>query len=123
MPIFDEAADEIRKSFTENHTVVLGKLNCENPTEIAKNFNIFSYPNIILFRNGQQSKRRYNGARTLESFLSFIDIEMKDPMIKFQSLNDLDPKKRIIIGYFEGEDNMEYNTFRKVARNLQEECQ
>lgn len=127
MPIFDEAADKFR----ENSTIVLGKVDCEKQTEIEKRYNyVFFYPNFVLFRIGQKSKHKYKEARTLEAFLTFIDKEMKDPMIEFDSLEELDSKldhvdskKRIFIGLFNEEDTVEYNTFRKVARNLQEDCQ
>lgn len=112
MPIFNEAADKIKESYSENSSIVLGKFNCKNHREIEKIFKIFYYPNFILFRNGQKSKHKYKGDRTLESFLTFVDKEMEDPIIEFDSLEELDRMKRIIIGYFDEDDTVEYNTFR-----------
>lgn len=126
MPIFDEAANRIKESFSENSTIVLGKVDTVEQFELVKRFNMFHTPNFILFRNGKKSKHEYKEDRTLVSFLKFVKKEMEDPMIKFHSVEELDqadPKKRIFIGYFDEEDTVEYNTYRKVARNLQEDCQ
>lgn len=52
--------------------------------------------------------------------------QLEDPITEFSSLNDLhtlDSKKRIVIGYFDRRDQEEYQTFRRVATNLKEDCQ
>lgn len=79
-----------------------------------------------IVRNGQLTKREYRGQRSAEAFLEFVKKQLEDPIKEFSSLKDLetlDAKKRIIIGYFDRRDQMEYNTFRKVASSLKEECQ
>jgi endoplasmic reticulum resident protein 44 len=38
-------------------------------------------------------------------------------------LYDFQSKKRIIIGFFDRKDVPEYQTFRRVATNLKDDCQ
>lgn len=125
-PIFDEAADLVRKEFPDSGRVVMGKVDCDKQSAVASRFQISKYPTLKLIRNGQQSKREYRGARTPEAFLEFVKKQLEDPIIEFHNLRDLeklDAKKRIIIGYFDRRDMVEYNTFRRVATNLKDDCQ
>lgn len=125
-PIFDEAADLVRKEFPDSGRVVMGKVDCDKQSAVASRFQISKYPTLKLIRNGQQSKREYRGARTPEAFLEFVKKQLEDPIIEFHNLRDLeklDAKKRIIIGYFDRRDMNEYNTFRRVATNLKDDCQ
>jgi endoplasmic reticulum resident protein 44 len=72
------------------------------------------------------TKKEYRGARSAEAFVEFAKKQLEDPIKEFGSLKDLDTldeKKRIIIGYFDRRDMDEYQTFRRVATNLKEDCQ
>lgn len=125
-PVFNEAADKVREAFPEAGKVVLGKVDCDRETSIASRFHITKYPTLKVVRNGQLTKREYRGQRSAEAFLEFVKKQLEDPIKEFQSLQDLeklDSKKRIIIGYFERREQPEYNTFRRVATNLKEDCQ
>ena len=76
-------------------------------------------------RNGQIAKREYRGQRSAESFVKFVEEQTTDPIIEFQSLEELqnlDDKKRYILGYFEQKASPEYETFRKMASNLKDDC-
>jgi endoplasmic reticulum resident protein 44 len=60
------------------------------------------------------------------TFPRFAKKQLEDPIKEFASIKEvdtLDSKKRIIIGYFDRRDQPEYNTFRRVATNLKEDCQ
>ncbi|XP_067638885.1 endoplasmic reticulum resident protein 44 isoform X2 [Eurosta solidaginis] len=125
-PIFNEAADKVKAAFPEQGKVVLGRVDCDRETSIASRFHITKYPTLKVIRNGQVSKREYRGQRSAEAFLDFVRKQLEDPIKEFKSLKDLenlDSKKRIIIGYFDRRDQPEYDTFRKVATNLKEDCQ
>ncbi|XP_005183980.1 endoplasmic reticulum resident protein 44-like isoform X1 [Musca domestica] len=125
-PIFNEAADKVREAFPDAGKVVLGKVDCDKETAIASRFHITKYPTLKIVRNGQLSKREYRGQRSADAFLEFVKKQLEDPIKEFHSLKDLetlDSKKRIIIGYFDRRDQPEYDTFRKVASNLKDECQ
>ncbi|KAH8343476.1 endoplasmic reticulum resident protein 44 [Drosophila kikkawai] len=125
-PIFSEAADKIKAEFPEAGKVVLGKVDCDKETAIASRFHINKYPTLKIVRNGQLSKREYRGQRSADAFLEFVKKQLEDPIQEFKSLKDLenlDSKKRLILGYFDRRDQPEYDIFRKVATNLKEDCQ
>lgn len=104
----------------------MGKVDCDKETGIASRFHISKYPTLKVIRNGQPTKREYRGQRSADAFLEFVKKQLEDPIKEFQSLKDLenlDAKKRIIVGYFDRRDQPEYNIFRRVATNLKEDCQ
>lgn len=125
-PIFDEAADKVKQDFPEAGKVVMGKVDCDQESAVASRFHISKYPTLKIIRNGQPTKREYRGARTVDAFAEFVKKQLEDPIKEFHSLKDLeqlDSTKRIIVGYFDRRDQPEYNTFRRAAMNLKEECQ
>lgn len=125
-PIFDEAADNVREEFKESGRVVMGKVDCDKENSVASRFHISKYPTLKIIRNGQPTKREYRGQRSAEAFQEFVRKQLEDPIKEFHNLKDLevlDSKKRIIIGYFDRRDMPEYNSFRRVATNLKEDCQ
>ncbi|XP_055586662.1 endoplasmic reticulum resident protein 44 [Uranotaenia lowii] len=124
-PIFDEAADKVRELFPDGGRVVMGKVDCDKENSVASRFHISKYPTLKVIRNGQPTKREYRGARTVDAFVDFIKKQLEDPIKEFHHLKDLeqlDTKKRIVVGYFDRRDQVEYNTFRRVATNLKEDC-
>ncbi|XP_034239557.1 endoplasmic reticulum resident protein 44 isoform X2 [Thrips palmi] len=125
-PIFDEAADKVTAEFTTPGRVVMGKVDCDKEGSLASRFHITKYPTLKLFQNGQPAKREYRGQRSVEAFVSFVKKQLEDPTKEFASLKDLeklDDKKRMLIGYFDRRDNPDFNTFRRVATNLKDDCQ
>lgn len=125
-PIFDEAADKVREAFPDAGRVVLGKVDCDQQSEIAQRFHITKYPTLKIVRNGQTTKREYRGQRSADAFLEFVKKQLEDPIKEFHQVKDLDQldgKKRIVVGYFDRRDQQEYQTFRRVATNLKEDCQ
>ncbi|XP_044734540.1 endoplasmic reticulum resident protein 44-like [Chrysoperla carnea] len=125
-PIFDDAADRVAAEFPENGRVVMGKVDCDKESSVATRFHITKYPTLKVIRNGQPTKREYRGQRSAEAFTEFVKKQLEDPIKEFatiRELTDLDSKKRIIIGYFDRRDMPEYNTFRRVATNLKDDCQ
>ncbi|KAI9590232.1 endoplasmic reticulum resident protein 44 [Glossina fuscipes] len=125
-PIFNEAAEKIAEAFPESGKVVLGKVDCDKETAIASRFHITKYPTLKIVRNGQLSKREYRGQRSVDAFVEFVRKQLEDPIKEFKllkELDELDVKKRIIFGYFDRRDQPEYDTFRKVATNLKEDCE
>ncbi|XP_011498407.1 PREDICTED: endoplasmic reticulum resident protein 44 isoform X2 [Ceratosolen solmsi marchali] len=125
-PIFDEAADKVREAFPESDKVAMVKVDCDKESSVASRFHITKYPTLKVIRNGQPSKREYRGQRSVEAFVEFIKKQLEDPIKEFQDLKELqnlDDKKRMIIGYFDKKDVAEYELFRRVAGNLKEDCQ
>lgn len=125
-PIFEEAAEKVMAEFQTPGQVVMGKVDCDKENSIATRFHITKYPTLKVIRNGQPAKREYRGQRSAEAFYNFIKKQLEDPIKEFGDLADLkslDMKKRIIIGFFDQKDCPEYNTFRRVATNLKDDCQ
>ena len=57
--------------------------------------------------------------------VSFVEEQVRDPVQRMESLsdlNDLDTKKRHIIAYFEAENNIEVQHFKKIAKSLKDDC-
>ncbi|CRK91102.1 CLUMA_CG004790, isoform A [Clunio marinus] len=125
-PIFDEAADKVKETFPETGKVVFAKVNCDVETSIATKYHITKYPTLKVLRNGEVTKKEYRGQRSADAFVEYVKKQLEDPIKEFASLKDLenlDDKKRIIIGYFDRRDQDEYQLFRRVATNLKEDCQ
>ncbi|XP_044584543.1 endoplasmic reticulum resident protein 44-like isoform X1 [Cotesia glomerata] len=125
-PIFDEAADKLKEELPSGASVVMGKVDCDKESSIASRFQITKYPTLKIIKNGQPAKREYRGQRSAEAFVEFIKKQLEDPIREFndlKELTDLDDKKRMVIGYFDRKDLPEYDTFRKVAINLKDDCQ
>lgn len=124
-PIWDEAADKANEKFPEPGRVVFAKVDCDKESNLGTRFHITKYPTLKYVRNGQIAKREYRGQRSAESFVKFVEEQTTDPIIEFQSLEELqnlDDKKRYILGYFEQKASPEYETFRKMASNLKDDC-
>ncbi|XP_046469730.1 endoplasmic reticulum resident protein 44 isoform X1 [Neodiprion pinetum] len=125
-PIFDEAADKVAAEFPDAGRVVMGKVDCDSESSVASRFHITKYPTLKVIRNGQPTKREYRGQRSTEAFVQFVRKQLEDPIKEFfelKELNELDDKKRMIIGYFDRKDVPEYQMFRRVATNLKDDCQ
>ncbi|KAF7399304.1 hypothetical protein HZH68_007896 [Vespula germanica] len=125
-PIFEEAANKVHTAFPELGTVVMAKVDCDKEGSVASRFHISKYPTLKVIRNGQPTKREYRGQRSVEAFEQFIRKQLQDPIKEFydlKELNNLDDKKRMIIGYFDRKDIPEYQMFRRVATNLKDDCQ
>lgn len=116
----------MREEFNETGKVVMGKVDCDAENSVASRFQISKYPTLKVIRNGQPTKREYRGQRSADAFHEFVKKQLEDPIKEFHNLKDLeqlDSKKRIIVGYFDRRDQPEYNNFRRVATNLKEDCQ
>ena len=76
-------------------------------------------------RNGQIAKREYRGQRSADNFVQFVEEQTADPIKEFTALEELqnmDDKKRYILGYFEQKESSEYQVFRRMATNLKDDC-
>ena len=94
---------------------------------IGTRFHISKYPTLKAVRNGQLFKKEYRGQRSAEAFVNFVREQLVDPLKEFKQLseiqhNQLDDKKRHVIGYFETRESPEYANFAKVAAVLKDDC-
>ncbi|KOB68272.1 Thioredoxin domain-containing protein 4 [Operophtera brumata] len=125
MPIFDDASDEVTKAGYDTGKVVMGKVDCDAEAAIATRFHITKYPTLKLFHNGLPAKKEYRGQRSVEAFADFIKQQLVDPIKVFGTLKELleiSDEKRHIIGYMDRRDQPEYQTLRRVASTLKDEC-
>lgn len=125
MPIFDDAADEVSKAGYDSGKVVMGKVDCDKEGAVATRFHITKYPTLKLFRNGLPAKKEYRGQRSVEAFADFIKKQLTDSIVEFSTLKeliDLSDEKRHIIAYMDRRDQPEYETVRRVASSLKDEC-
>lgn len=124
-PIFDEAAENVKKEFPQTGKVVLGKVDCDAETAISNQYQISKYPTLKLFRDGQIMKKEYRGQRSAESLASFIKDQLKENVKVFESLQELEDAekdKSAVIGYLEKADSANYAIFQRMARSLRDDC-
>ncbi|CAG7835685.1 unnamed protein product [Allacma fusca] len=124
-PIFNEAAEKVEKEFGETGRVVLGRVDCDKQSSIASRYKVSKYPTLKLIRNGIALKKEYRGQRSPEAFLEYIKKQLESPIQEFHELNEvlkIDAKKRVFIGYMTSNTSQGYDTYRRVASNLKEEC-
>nr|KAG5713636.1 hypothetical protein BaRGS_024684 [Batillaria attramentaria] len=92
---------------------------------IASTYRISKYPTLKLFRNGQMVKKEYRGQRSADALANFIREELRDPVIEhnaLEELDELDTKKRHVLGYFENKNSENYRAFARVAGLLRDDC-
>jgi len=124
-PIFDEAADSVKKEFPQAGKVVLGKVDCDSETAISNQYQISKYPTLKLFRDGQMMKKEYRGQRSAESLANYIKEQLKENVKVVEStdgLVDAAKEKSAVIAYLEKADSANYAIFQRLARNLRDDC-
>ncbi|XP_059488469.1 endoplasmic reticulum resident protein 44 isoform X2 [Neocloeon triangulifer] len=121
-PIWDEAATLIAKSFPIPGKVVLAKVDCDAEGGIATRYHITKYPTLKIFRNGQVTKKEYRGQRSAEAMLAFVKKQMEDPVKEFKTGDKIEPAARAVIGVFASRLTPEYDTYRKAATSLKDDC-
>jgi len=126
-PILIKVDEAVQKAYP-NNAVRIGRVNCEEQQKLTQKYRISKYPTIKVFRHGVEMRSEYRGTRTAGDFMAYINELMKDPVVKYASLEEANQRiesrtRGILTGYFEREDSTAYSTFSKVAKALQEECQ
>ncbi|XP_064598270.1 endoplasmic reticulum resident protein 44-like [Liolophura sinensis] len=125
-PVFLEASNKIKAEFPIHGKIAFGKVDCDQETSISAGYHISKYPTLKLFRNGEIVKREFRGQRSADSIAAFIRDQITDPVQEhrtLEELDDLDTKKRHVIGYFASKESEEYKTFKKVASSLRDDCE
>ncbi|CAG0892653.1 unnamed protein product [Cyprideis torosa] len=126
-PIWDEAAEKLAKAVAQPGKVIMGKVDCDKQSDIAKRFHITKYPTLKLMKYGQLAKREYRGQRSADAFVKFLQDQLKDPFELFDKMEALDnisdTKKRHLVGFYLDRNTKEFETFRKVASYLVDSCQ
>lgn len=124
-PVFDESSRKIQEEFPHPGKIAFGKVDCDAETSVSSSYHISKYPTLKLFRNGQVVKKEYRGQRSVDALSEYIRDQLRDPIQEVKSLDDLDEldsKKRNIIGYFATKDSDSYKTYMRVASQLRDDC-
>ncbi|KAH3754869.1 hypothetical protein DPMN_189552 [Dreissena polymorpha] len=124
-PVFDEAAKKVKELFPDQGKVAFGKVDCDRETSISTQYHISKYPTLKLFRNGQAVKKEYRGQRSVEALTEFVRKQLEDTVQqhgKLEELDELQDKKRNMIGYFSDKETDSYKTYRRVAMQLRDDC-
>ncbi|XP_046376661.1 endoplasmic reticulum resident protein 44-like [Haliotis rufescens] len=124
-PVFEEASNKVREAFPMPGRVVFGKVDCDRETTIAQTYRINKYPTLKLFRNGEVVKKEYRGQRSADSLAQFIKDQLTDPAEEHtdaESLEELNNKKRHVVGYFQAKNSDTYKTFARVASSFRDDC-
>lgn len=136
-PVFQETAKSIYNETMDSspYTIVFGQINCEVQTTLSQRFRITKFPTTKLTLGGKVCKKEYRGARTLPAFKGYIQKYLADPVVYVHTLDDIkakvDEKKGSVIMYsgrFDEHGDQpavsdELSTFRRIALQLQEDCQ
>lgn len=125
-PVFDEAADHVMNKIQDPGKILFGKVDCEADSSIAARFHITKYPTLKLLRNGKLTKKEYRGQRSVEAITEYIQSLLKDPVKEIKEHSDFDSiqeDKKTGILYITSVDQREYGVFKKVAMDLQDDCQ
>ena len=126
-PIFQDAYNEIRKEF-ESERVLFAKVDCDHETDLASHFQITKYPTLKNFFEGNVHKREYRGQRSKDALVTHVRKYLEDPIVHVETneqfLSILDKNKPALLGYFSmpPKSGPEYETIRRVARFLRDEC-
>ncbi|XP_052813367.1 endoplasmic reticulum resident protein 44-like isoform X2 [Mya arenaria] len=124
-PVFADAAKKVKEVYPEVGKVAFGKVDCDKEGGVATTYHISKYPTLKLFRNGQVVKKEYRGQRSAEALAEYIKKQLEDTIQQHDNMDQIDEmqdKKRNMIGYFSDKETDSYKTFRRVAMQLREDC-
>ncbi|GAB1608725.1 endoplasmic reticulum resident protein 44 [Argonauta hians] len=124
-PIFDESSKIIKQEFPDPGKIAFGRVDCDAETSVSTSYHISKYPTLKLFRNGQTVKKEYRGQRSVDALADYIREQLRDPIQEVKTsegLDELDTKKRNVIGYFANKESEEYRTYLRVASQLRDDC-
>lgn len=125
-PVFEEASNKIKEEFPAQGKIAFGKVDCDSESDIASQYHISKYPTLKLVRNGQLIKKEYRGQRSVDALVQFVKDQVRDSVQQhntLESMDELNEKKRHIIGYFSDVNSDAYRLFAKVASTLREDCE
>ena len=66
--------------------------------KLSSRFHITKYPTLKLIRNGHPAKKEYRGQRSAESFLKFLEEEIRDPVKVINSTDELQEVSSAVSG-------------------------
>jgi len=109
-PHYEEASDKLPEG------VRLAEVDATEETALGERFGIRGYPTLKWFDNGADSE--YEGGRTTDQIVQWIDIMTSDPITVFETISDASEANTgeyLIVSSAKAE-SAEYKTFEEVAR-------
>ncbi|KJH48607.1 thioredoxin [Dictyocaulus viviparus] len=123
-PIFAQASQKFQN--LPQGKVVWGAVDADRQAELATRFQVNKYPTLKLFRNGEIVRKEYRSQRSVEALSDFVQKQLDSGINEIQSQDDLkiklDKNKRNVIAYFSQPSGPDYESLKKVASILREEC-
>ncbi len=66
-PVIEQLAEEY-----EDRDVIVGKVNVDEESELARRYGVMSIPTVILFQNGEEKDRKV-GVMPMETYTELLD--------------------------------------------------
>lgn len=108
---------------------MFAKVDCEKEAALGTRFHINKYPTLKFMLNGKLGKKEFRGQRSSDAMVEFVKNLLRDPVMPINTIADIQDKveerRPAIIAYARSESGVlanEYNLFRKVARDLKDDC-
>ncbi|WKX90568.1 hypothetical protein Q1695_009423 [Nippostrongylus brasiliensis] len=123
-PIFAQASERFQN--LPQGKVVWGSVDADAQAELATRFQVNKYPTLKLFRNGEIVRKEYRSQRSVEALSEFVQKQLDSSIQEVHTVEELNQKmaadKRNVIAYFASLSGPEYDSIKKVASTLREEC-
>ncbi|XP_061371925.1 probable protein disulfide-isomerase A6 isoform X2 [Gastrolobium bilobum] len=62
-------------SFRKTKSILIGKVDCDAHKSLCSKYGVSGYPTILWFPKGSLEPKKYEGARTAEALVAFVNIE------------------------------------------------
>nr|GEU58056.1 probable protein disulfide-isomerase A6 [Tanacetum cinerariifolium] len=67
--------EKLGASFKKSKSVLIGKVDCDEHKSVCTKFGVSGYPTIQWFPKGSLEPKKYEGARTAEALVEFVNLE------------------------------------------------
>ncbi|GMP63829.1 hypothetical protein CsSME_00025361 [Camellia sinensis var. sinensis] len=67
--------EKLGASFKKAKSVLIGKVDCDEHKSVCSKYGVSGYPTIQWFPKGSLEPKKYEGARTLEALVEFVNSE------------------------------------------------
>ena len=118
-PEYAKAAGKLAE---EGSTLLLGKVDATEESDLAEKFEIRGYPTIKFFNNGKQLE--YNGGRTADDIVNWLKKKTGPPAEELttadEAKNFRDSKKVVLVGYFDSKDSADAKVYLDIAADYDE---
>lgn len=113
-PEFAKAATKLAD---EGSTLLLGKVDATEETDLAEKFEIRGYPTLKFFNNGKIVE--YSGGRTSEDIIKWLKKKTGPPAVELTSADDAkafqESQKVVVVAYFDSKESDNAKTYLGVA--------